>query len=61
MFSAYMHQTEKAPPTDDAFGKRVYGMYKGVRVGIIRTNGKIATVFPDSNQPKKNGGQKNEH
>lgn len=31
-------------------GKRVYGNYKGVRVGIIRTNGKIATVFPDSNQ-----------
>ena len=34
-------------------GKRVYGMYKGVRVGIIRTNGKIATVFPDSIQPVK--------
>lgn len=31
-------------------GVRVYGVYKGVRVGIIRTNGKIATVFPDSNQ-----------
>lgn len=31
-------------------GKRVYGVYKGVRVGIIRTNGKIATVFPDSDQ-----------
>lgn len=23
---------------------------KGVRVGVIRTNGKIATVFPDSDQ-----------
>lgn len=34
-------------------GKRVYGMYKGVRVGVIRTNGKIATVFPDSIQPAK--------
>lgn len=34
-------------------GKRVYGMYKGVRVGIIRTNGKIATVFPDSIQPNR--------
>lgn len=31
-------------------GKKVYGTYKGVRVGIIRTNGKIATVFPDSDQ-----------
>ena len=39
-------------------GKRVYGMYKGVRVGIIRTNGKIATVFPDSVQPVKRGRKK---
>ena len=31
-------------------GVIVYGTYKGVRVGIIRTNGKISTVFPDSNQ-----------
>ena len=29
-----------------------YSMYKGVRVGIIKTNGKIATVFPDSDQSK---------
>ena len=34
-----------------ADGKTIYGMYKGVRVGVIRTNGKIATVFPDSKQP----------
>ena len=31
-------------------GAIVYGTYRGVRVGVIRTNGKIATVFPDSNQ-----------
>lgn len=31
-------------------GVRVYGVYKGVRVGIIKTRGKIATVFPDSDQ-----------
>lgn len=31
-------------------GYRTYGVYKGVRVGIIKTNGKIATVFPDSDQ-----------
>lgn len=31
-------------------GKPLYGVYKGVRVGIIKTNGKIATVFPDSDQ-----------
>ena len=34
-------------------GKIIYGRYKGVRVGVIRTNGKIATVFPDSNQNKR--------
>lgn len=33
-----------------ADGKAIYGVYKGVRVGVIRTNGKIATVFPDSDQ-----------
>ncbi len=31
-------------------GKPVYGVYKNVRVGVIRTHGKIATVFPDSDQ-----------
>ena len=28
----------------------VYGTYKGVRVGVIRSYGKISTVFPDSDQ-----------
>ena len=36
-----------------ADGRKIYGFYKGVRVGVIRTNGKIATVFPDSNQNKR--------
>ncbi len=36
-----------------ADGKKIYGVYKGVRVGVIRTNGKIATAFPDSNQNKR--------
>lgn len=31
-------------------GKKLYGNYKGVRVVVIKTNGKIATVFPDSDQ-----------
>lgn len=31
-------------------GKTIFGVYKGVRVGVIRTNGKIAAVFPDSEQ-----------
>jgi hypothetical protein len=30
----------------------VYGTYKGVRVGVMRTHGKISTVFPDSDQTK---------
>ena len=34
-------------------GKAMYGYYKGVRVGVIRTYGKNATVFPDSNQKKR--------
>lgn len=32
-------------------GVAVFGMWKGVKVGVIRTNGKIATIFPDTNQP----------
>ena len=31
-------------------GKTMWGMYKGVRVGVIKTNGKIGTIFPDSKQ-----------
>ncbi|MBQ7529858.1 EndoU domain-containing protein [bacterium] len=31
-------------------GKPIFGVYKGVRVGVIRTKGKIATIFPDSDQ-----------
>ena len=31
-------------------GKIMYGNWKGVRVGVIKTNGKIATIFPDSKQ-----------
>ena len=34
-------------------GTSVFGMWKGVRVGVIRTNGQIGTIFPDSNQPTK--------
>lgn len=33
-----------------ADGKTIYGVYKGVRVGVKRTNGKIATIFPDCDQ-----------
>ena len=31
-------------------GKTMWGVYKGVRVGVKKTNGKISTVFPDSDQ-----------
>ena len=33
-------------------GKAIWGVYKGVRVGVIRTHGKIATIFPDVDQSK---------
>ncbi len=36
-------------------GEKVYGMWKGVRVGVIRTRGIIATIFPDYKQPYKKG------
>ena len=31
-------------------GVAVFGMWKGVRVGVIRTHGQIGTIFPDSKQ-----------
>lgn len=31
-------------------GVVIYGRYKGVRVGVIMTNGKIGTIFPDKKQ-----------
>lgn len=39
-------------------GKPVFGTWKGVRVGVIRTNGIVATIFPDSNQPYKKNRKK---
>ena len=39
-------------------GVAVYGMWKGVRVGIIRTHGQIGTIFPDAKQSYKKGGKK---
>lgn len=38
-------------------GVPVFGMWKGVRVGVIRTDGKIGTIFPDSKQPNKGKGK----
>ncbi len=32
-------------------GKVMFGTFKGVRVGVIKRNGQIATAFPDSFQP----------
>lgn len=34
-------------------GVTVWGTYKGVRVGIKKTNGQIATVFPAIVQPRR--------
>lgn len=39
-------------------GVAVFGMWKGVRVGVILTHGKIGTIFPDSNQPYTKKGRK---
>jgi len=39
-------------------GVAVFGNWKGVRVGIIKTKGNIATVFPDYNQTKTKGRKK---
>ncbi len=39
-------------------GVIVFGNWKGVRVGVIRTHGQIGTIFPDSNQPFKKRGKK---
>ncbi len=40
-------------------GVIVFGNWKGVRVGAIRTHGQIGTIFPDSNQPFKKRGKNN--
>ena len=39
-------------------GVIVFGNWKGVRVGVIRTYGQIGTIFPDSNQPRKKRGKR---
>ena len=39
-------------------GIPVFGTWKGVRVGVIRTHGQIGTIFPDSKQPYKKRGKK---
>lgn len=39
-------------------GVKVFGMWKGVRVGVMRTHGQIGTIFPDVNQPSKKARRK---
>ena len=34
-------------------GVTIWGMYKGVKVGVKKTNGQIATIFPANAQPKE--------
>ncbi|UUD43175.1 EndoU domain-containing protein [Bacillus pumilus] len=29
-------------------GVTIFGEYKGVRVGVIKTNGEVGTIFPDA-------------
>lgn len=37
-------------------GQNMYGMWKGGKIGVKRTNGKISTIFPDLKQPIKKKG-----
>ena len=39
-------------------GYNMYGMWKGVKVVVRKTNGKVATIFPDVKQPTKKKGKK---
>lgn len=39
-------------------GYNMFGIWKGVRVGVKRTNGKVSTIFPDLKQPNKQKGKK---
>jgi len=34
-------------------GQIVWGVYRGVRVGVIKTNGRPGTIFPDATQQPK--------
>ena len=36
-------------------GTTLYGIWKGVKVGVKLTHGKISTVFPTHDQPMKKG------
>lgn len=36
-----------------ANGVKIFGVYKGVLVGVVRTNGMIATIFPVCNQSNR--------
>lgn len=46
--SKYIIQKNQSAYNALADGVSIYDIYKGVRVGIIKTDGKFATVFPDS-------------
>ncbi|PWL03706.1 EndoU domain-containing protein [Hallerella porci] len=43
---ARLYRNRNAPD-----GLTIFGTYKGVRVGVMKTNGQIATAFPDKFQP----------
>lgn len=36
----------------------MYGMWKGVKVIVKKTNGKISTIFPDASQTNKMKGNR---
>ena len=47
-----MHVASLKSNRNSKSGEIIFGNYKGVRVGVIKTNGIIGTVFPDSDQSK---------
>lgn len=39
-------------------GVTIWGTYKGVRVGVIKTHGQVATIFPDAKSQPSRGRKK---
>ncbi|WP_434779501.1 EndoU domain-containing protein [Neisseria sp. Ec49-e6-T10] len=46
--NAGQHIANQSNFADIKDGEAVFGEYRGVRIGIIKTDGKLATIFPDT-------------
>lgn len=52
----YVIKQNQSAYTSLANGEVLFDIYKGIRVGIIKTNGNFATIFPDNQfQPNSTG------